>query len=84
MTFDLMYGVWELPSWKSLLVDFLIPSNFFNLLFIKKALNHFQNSKWASVFEQLYQVVQGPAPQLVSGSNGLDFSDDFCNFVNTW
>lgn len=40
-------------------------------------------NKWASVFEQLYQVVQGPAPQLTRHYNGLDFSEEFCNFVNT-
>lgn len=39
--------------------------------------------KWASVFEQLYQVVQGPAPRLTPSYNGFDFSEDFCNFVNT-
>lgn len=41
-------------------------------------------SKWASVFEQLYQVVQGDAPRLTRHYNGMDFSEDFCNFVNTW
>ncbi|CRL08063.1 CLUMA_CG020844, isoform A [Clunio marinus] len=40
-------------------------------------------SKWASVFEQLYQVVQGEAPRLTRHYNGMDFSEDFCNFVNT-
>jgi mitogen-activated protein kinase kinase 4 len=41
-------------------------------------------SKWASVFEQLYQVVQGDAPRLTRHYEGMDFSEDFCNFVNTW
>lgn len=41
-------------------------------------------SKWASVFEQLYQVVQGDAPRLTRHYNGMDFSEDFCSFVNTW
>lgn len=41
-------------------------------------------SKWASVFEQLYQVVQGDAPRLTQNYNGMEFSEDFCNFVNTW
>lgn len=41
-------------------------------------------SKWASVFEQLYQVVQGDAPRLTRDYEGMDFSEEFCNFVNTW
>jgi mitogen-activated protein kinase kinase 4 len=53
-------------------------SDYFIRLFL------FSFSRWASVFEQLYQVVQGPAPQLTRQYNGIEFTEDFCNFVNTW
>lgn len=28
--------------------------------------------------------MQGEAPQLTTSYNGMEFSDDFVNFVNTW
>ncbi|CAO1421624.1 unnamed protein product [Diamesa hyperborea] len=40
-------------------------------------------SKWGSVFEQLYQVVQGDPPRLTRTYNEMEFSEEFCNFVNT-
>ncbi|XP_052761779.1 dual specificity mitogen-activated protein kinase kinase 4-like isoform X2 [Mya arenaria] len=47
---------------------------------IELATGHFPYPKWNSVFDQLTQVVQGPAPQL-SPSEG--HSEDFTNFLNT-
>ena len=46
------------------------------------ATGRFPYPKWNSVFDQLTQVVQGPAPQ-ISTSEGR-FSDDFVHFLNTW
>jgi len=43
----------------------------------------FPYPKWNSIFEQLCQVVQGDPPQLQPNMNGLVFSSDFVNFVNT-
>ena len=49
------------------------------------ATGHFPYPKWNSVFEQLYQVVQGDPPRLDITENGNDaFTADFVNFVNTW
>lgn len=45
------------------------------------ATGRFPYPKWNSVFDQLTQVVQGPAPQL-NASEGR-FSEDFLNFLNT-
>lgn len=45
------------------------------------ATGRFPYPKWNSVFDQLTQVVQGPAPQL-KASEGK-FSEDFVNFLNT-
>ncbi|KAL4239235.1 Dual specificity mitogen-activated protein kinase kinase 4 [Mactra antiquata] len=45
------------------------------------ATGRFPYPKWNSVFDQLTQVVQGPAPQL-SPSEGR-FSEDFVHFLNT-
>ncbi|XP_052261829.1 dual specificity mitogen-activated protein kinase kinase 4-like isoform X2 [Dreissena polymorpha] len=45
------------------------------------ATGHFPYPKWNSVFDQLTQVVQGPAPKL-NPSEGR-FSEDFTNFLNT-
>ncbi|PSN32230.1 Dual specificity mitogen-activated protein kinase kinase 2 [Blattella germanica] len=47
------------------------------------ATGHFPYPKWNSVFEQLYQVVQGDPPRLSPNENGNQFSTDFVNFVNT-
>ncbi|KAE8745378.1 Mitogen-activated Protein Kinase Kinase [Frankliniella occidentalis] len=47
------------------------------------ATGHFPYPKWNSVFEQLYQVVQGDAPQLEPVHNGNHFTAEFVNFVNT-
>ncbi|KAK3930449.1 Dual specificity mitogen-activated protein kinase kinase 4 [Frankliniella fusca] len=47
------------------------------------ATGHFPYPKWNSVFEQLYQVVQGDAPQLAPVHNGNHFTAEFVNFVNT-
>ena len=44
------------------------------------ATGRFPYPKWNSVFEQLTQVVQGPAPRL----SDPRFSLNFINFVNTW
>ena len=46
------------------------------------ATGRFPYPKWSSVFDQLTQVVQGPAPQLKL-SEGR-FSEDFVNFLNSW
>ncbi|KAJ8682578.1 hypothetical protein QAD02_018370 [Eretmocerus hayati] len=43
----------------------------------------FPYPKWNSVFEQLYQVVQGDPPRLSPHDNGNRFTMDFVNFVNT-
>nr|AUG90826.1 MKK4 [Pinctada fucata] len=45
------------------------------------ATGKFPYPKWNSVFDQLTQVVQGPAPQLKSTEG--HFSEDFLNFLNT-
>ncbi|XP_022317137.1 dual specificity mitogen-activated protein kinase kinase 4-like isoform X2 [Crassostrea virginica] len=45
------------------------------------ATGKFPYPKWNSVFDQLTQVVQGPAPQLKSTEGR--FSDEFLNFLNT-
>uniref|UniRef100_A0A1B6CQT0 mitogen-activated protein kinase kinase n=1 Tax=Clastoptera arizonana TaxID=38151 RepID=A0A1B6CQT0_9HEMI len=47
------------------------------------ATGRFPYPKWNSVFEQLYQVVQGDPPQLTQNDNGNCFSMEFVNFVNT-
>ncbi|KAJ4443066.1 hypothetical protein ANN_04716, partial [Periplaneta americana] len=47
------------------------------------ATGHFPYPKWNSVFEQLYQVVQGDPPRLSPNENGNHFSTEFVNFVNT-
>ena len=44
----------------------------------------FPYPKWNSIFEQLCQVVQGDPPRLQTNVNGLTFSTDFVDFVNTW
>lgn len=46
------------------------------------ATGKFPYPKWNSVFDQLTQVVQGPAPQLKSTEGR--FSEEFLNFLNTW
>lgn len=48
------------------------------------ATGSFPYPKWNSVFEQLYQVVQGEPPRLYPNQNGNHFTPDFVNFVNTW
>ncbi|KAF3426765.1 hypothetical protein E2986_00899 [Frieseomelitta varia] len=48
------------------------------------ATGYFPYPKWNSVFEQLYQVVQGDPPRLSPNENGNHFTMDFVNFVNTW
>lgn len=45
------------------------------------ATGKFPYPKWNSVFDQLTQVVQGPAPQLKSTEGR--FSEEFLNFLNT-
>ncbi|XP_020708253.1 dual specificity mitogen-activated protein kinase kinase 4 isoform X7 [Athalia rosae] len=47
------------------------------------ATGFFPYPKWNSVFEQLYQVVQGDPPRLSPNENGNRFTMDFVNFVNT-
>ncbi|XP_058808761.1 dual specificity mitogen-activated protein kinase kinase 4 isoform X2 [Phymastichus coffea] len=47
------------------------------------ATGSFPYPKWNSVFEQLYQVVQGEPPRLSPNQNGNHFTMDFVNFVNT-
>lgn len=47
------------------------------------ATGYFPYPKWNSVFEQLYQVVQGDPPRLSPNENGNHFTMDFVNFVNT-
>uniref|UniRef100_A0A336MH04 mitogen-activated protein kinase kinase n=2 Tax=Culicoides sonorensis TaxID=179676 RepID=A0A336MH04_CULSO len=47
------------------------------------ATGKFPYPKWGSVFEQLYQVVQGEPPRLSASYNGMEFSDEFVDFVNT-
>lgn len=47
------------------------------------ATGRFPYPKWNSVFEQLYQVVQGEPPRLSPNENGNHFSMEFVNFVNT-
>ncbi|XP_033213987.1 dual specificity mitogen-activated protein kinase kinase 4 isoform X2 [Belonocnema kinseyi] len=47
------------------------------------ATGYFPYPKWNSVFEQLYQVVQGDPPRLTPNENGNHFTMDFVNFVNT-
>ncbi|XP_071442274.1 dual specificity mitogen-activated protein kinase kinase 4-like isoform X3 [Hetaerina americana] len=47
------------------------------------ATGHFPYPKWNSVFEQLYQVVQGDPPRLSPYENGNTFTREFVNFVNT-
>ncbi|GJQ73749.1 Mkk4 [Trypoxylus dichotomus] len=46
------------------------------------ATGHFPYPKWSSVFEQLYQVVNGDPPRLTN-QNANDFTAEFINFVNT-
>jgi len=48
------------------------------------ATGHFPYPKWNSVFEQLFQVVQGDPPRLSPNENGNHFTTEFVNFVNTW
>lgn len=48
------------------------------------ATGRFPYPKWGSVFEQLYQVVQGEPPRLTTSYNDIEFSDEFVDFVNTW
>lgn len=48
------------------------------------ATGRFPYPKWGSVFEQLYQVVQGEPPRLTTSYNDMEFSDEFVDFVNTW
>lgn len=48
------------------------------------ATGQFPYPKWGSVFEQLYQVVQGDPPRLTAAYEDMRFSDEFVNFVNTW
>ncbi|XP_037946675.1 dual specificity mitogen-activated protein kinase kinase 4 [Teleopsis dalmanni] len=43
----------------------------------------FPYRKWDSVFEQLCQVVQGDPPRLQPSYNGMEFSIEFVDFVNT-
>ncbi len=47
------------------------------------ATGKFPYPKWGSVFEQLYQVVQGEPPRLQASYEGMEFSDEFVDFVNT-
>uniref|UniRef100_A0A182VRW4 mitogen-activated protein kinase kinase n=1 Tax=Anopheles minimus TaxID=112268 RepID=A0A182VRW4_9DIPT len=47
------------------------------------ATGKFPYPKWGSVFEQLSQVVEGDPPRLCTTYNGMEFSIDFVNFVNT-
>lgn len=47
------------------------------------ATGYFPYPKWNSVFEQLYQVVQGDPPRLRPNENGLLFTMEFVHFVNT-
>lgn len=47
------------------------------------ATGHFPYPKWSSVFEQLYQVVQGDPPRLTSIHNANTFTAEFVDFVNT-
>ncbi|XP_015117407.1 dual specificity mitogen-activated protein kinase kinase 4 isoform X1 [Diachasma alloeum] len=47
------------------------------------ATGYFPYPKWNSVFEQLYQVVQGDPPRLSPNGNGNHFTAEFVNFVNT-
>lgn len=32
----------------------------------------------------IFQVVQGEPPQITTSFNGIEFSDEFVDFVNTW
>lgn len=48
------------------------------------ATGYFPYPKWNSVFEQLYQVVQGDPPRLSPNGNGNHFTSEFVTFVNTW
>lgn len=48
---------------------------------LELATGKFPYPKWNSVFDQLTQVVQGPAPQLKSTDSR--FTSDFINFLNT-
>uniref|UniRef100_A0A0K8TKN2 mitogen-activated protein kinase kinase n=1 Tax=Tabanus bromius TaxID=304241 RepID=A0A0K8TKN2_TABBR len=43
----------------------------------------FPYRRWDSVFEQLCQVVQGDPPRLHTSYNGMEFSQEFVDFVNT-
>ncbi|EDW25100.1 GL24503 [Drosophila persimilis] len=47
------------------------------------ATGNFPYRKWDSVFEQLCQVVQGEPPRLMTSYNGMEFSKEFVEFVNT-
>lgn len=47
------------------------------------ATGNFPYRRWDSVFEQLCQVVQGDPPQLQPSFNGMEFSTEFVDFVNT-
>lgn len=47
------------------------------------ATGHFPYPKWSSVFEQLYQVVQGDPPRLTPNHNANTFTAEFVDFVNT-
>lgn len=48
------------------------------------ATGKFPYPKWGSVFEQLYQVVQGDPPRITTSYNDMEFSTEFVDFVNTW
>ncbi|XP_071051844.1 dual specificity mitogen-activated protein kinase kinase 4-like isoform X2 [Onthophagus taurus] len=52
------------------------------------ATGQFPYPKWSSVFDQLHQVVNGPAPRLTTNYNGGNhnantFTQEFVHFVNT-
>lgn len=48
------------------------------------ATGRFPYPKWGSVFEQLFQVVHGDPPRLSISYQGIEFSEEFVDFVNTW
>lgn len=48
------------------------------------ATGRFPYPKWGSVFEQLFQVVHGDPPRLAISYHGIEFSEEFVDFVNTW
>lgn len=73
----LMEGNYE--QFNSIIRNILTKNVFFTV-----ATGRFPYPKWGSVFEQLYQVVQGEAPRLTTSYNDMEFSDEFVDFVNTW